>query len=216
MNKRIPSEMFDAYAQEKKAAAKRRVEFAALFEKGAAGVKDGALDMDHIRCFFSNLVGEFNSGVVSGYDYPIWDTIGKVLSFDMRYSYAYVEIPENRQPDIKRDLCSEMGWLDEENSQREIHVAFKEYLVAAGALARRIGSSTYEGWRQLLVDREFRRSQGACFFGSEREFWAFHGKLKELTHLLWADNEIARHISVAQNGPHTSKTPPKNAGCEGG
>ena len=65
---------------------------------------------------------------------------------------------------------------------------------------------------RTFVDREFRRSQGAFFFGSEREFWAFHGKLKELTHLLWADNEIARHISVAQNGLHTSKNTPKKRG----
>lgn len=212
MSKQIPAEMFDAYAQEKKAEAKRRAEFSALFDKGAAGVKDGKLDMDHIRWFFSTLVDEFNSGVVSGYDYPMWGTVGKVLSFDMDFFYAYVDIPEDRPPTVEKDLCSMTGWLSEEEAQQEIHVALKRYLVAAGALARRIGSSTYEGWRQLLVDREFCQRQGSYFFGSEREFRAFHSKLTELTRLLWADNEIARQISIAQNTPHTSKNTPKKRG----
>ena len=212
MSHQIPREMFDAYAQEKKAEAKRRAEFAAIFDKGAAGVKDGKLDMDHIRWFFSKLVDEFNSGVVSGYDYPMWDTVGKVLSFDMDFSYSYIDTPEDRPPTVEKDLCGMSGWLSEESAQQEIHVALKGYLVAAGALARRIGSSTYDGWRQLLVDREFCQRRGSYFFGSEQEFKAFHGKLTELTHLLWADNEIVRQISIAQNTPHTTKNTPKKRG----
>ena len=216
MSEQIPIEMFDAYAQEKQAEAKRRAEFAALFDKGAAGVKDGTLDMDHIRWFFSRLVGEFNSGVVSRYDYPIWDTIGKVLTFDMEFFYAYIDMPEDRPPTVERDVCSVSGWLLEEEAQQEIHDALKRYLVAAGALARRIGSSTYDGWRQLLVDREFYQRRGSHFFGSDKEFWTFHGNLKELTHLLWADNEIASHNSIAQNDPHTPKnTPKKRVVCGG-
>ena len=118
----------------------------------------------------------------------------------------------DRPPTVEKDLCSMTGWLSEEEAQQEIHVALKRCLVAAGALARRIGSSTYEGWRQLLVDHEFCQRQGSYFFGSEREFKAFHSKLTELTHLLWADNEIARQISIAQNTPHTSKNTPKKRG----
>ncbi|MBQ0032824.1 MAG: hypothetical protein KBT68_08495, partial [bacterium] len=137
----FPAEALDAGLQRSNAESKRRAEFAALFDKGAAGVKDGKLDMDTIRWFLGDVAARLDAGVVYNYDSPIWDTIGKALSFDMEYFFSYVDRPEGREPDLERDLCGETGWLGEEKDQQEIHAALKRVLISAGALAQRIGSS---------------------------------------------------------------------------
>ena len=206
MSKKIPNELFNRGLQEREAESKRKDDFADIFEEGAAGVRDGVLDMDLFRRFFRDRTDEIESGIVSKYDFPIWDTIGKVLSFDMTYHFTYVDAMTSRGRASTDDICCDTGWLSEEKEQREIHDAMKGYLVAAGALARQIGSSTYDGWRRLLVEREFGRSKvGTCFFDSEDEFAKFLGKFKELFRLLWADNEIFKRIAASQAAPHPSK-----------
>ena len=212
MSKKIPIEMFNRDLQENEAADSRREAFADLFEKDAVGVRDGVLDMGLFRRFFSDRTSELGAGIVSKYDFPIWDTIGKVLSFDMGYFFSYVDKAEKCTSVTPEDIYTETGSLGEEQDQREIHEALKGCLVAAGALARQIGSSTYDGWRQLLVEREFVRTRGSRFFASEDEFAKFKSRYTELSHLLWADNEIWRRISVAQPTPHPLKKGPKNAG----
>ena len=212
MKRKFPAEALDAELQRSNAESKRRAEFAALFEKGAAGVKDGKLDMDTIRWFLGDVTDRLDAGVVYNYDSPIWDTIGKVLSFDMEYFFSYVDRPEGREPDLERDLCGETGWLGEEKDQQEIHAALKRFLISAGALAQRIGSSTYDGWRQLLVEREFCKRKGTNYFESEKKFIPFRDKCAELNKLLWADNEIFRRNSITHTAPHTTKKSPQKRG----
>lgn len=204
MSKKIPIEMFDRDLQECKAEAQRRDDFANLFDDDAVGARDGILDIELFRRFFADRRRELVSGVIAKYDFPIWDTIGKVLSFNMEYFYSYIDAPAGKQAS-NDDICSDTGWLAEEGGQREIHEALKGCLVAAGALARQIESSTYDGFRQLLVEREFKKVKGSCFFESEEEFGVFLKRYTELLHLLWADNEIARQISATQVTPHISK-----------
>ena len=216
MSKKIPIEMFNRDLQENEAQISRREAFADIFEKDAVGVKDGVLDMGLFRRFFSDRTNELGAGIVSKYDFPIWDTIGKVLSFDMSYFFSYVDRVESCTSVTSEDIYTETDSLDEEQDQREIHEALKGYLVAAGALARQIGSSTYDGWRQLLVEREFLRTHEARFFASEDEFAKFMSRYTELSHLLWADNEIWRRISVAQPPPPPLQKGPKKRGVMGG
>lgn len=220
MSMKIPLEMYDSFRQEKTAEDKRRAEFAALFEKGAAGVKDGKLDMDYMRWFFANFETHLAMGVVPMFDYSIWKTIGKVLSFDMEYSYAYIDLPEDRAPEVERDLCGETNWLREESDQQALHELLKENLVALGAYARRIESSTYDGWRQLLIGRAFCRRFSTNFFESEEAFEKFYEKYMDLIRVLWADNEIMRHFSaektIAQTHPHTPVNGPKKRKVRGG
>lgn len=207
MSTKIPSEMYDPHLQARTAEDKRRAEFAALFEKGAAGVKDGKLDMDYMRWFFANFEAQLAKEGVPMFDYSLWKTIGKALSFDMEYSYSYIDLPEDRPPEVERDICGELGWLREESDQQTLHELLKENLVALGAYARRIGSSTYDGWRQLLIERAFchRAAAATNFFESEEAFEKFHEKYMGLIQVLWTDNEIMRHFSgektIAQTHP---------------
>lgn len=210
MSKKIPIEMFDSTLQARAAETKRRSEFAGLFERYAVGVKSGVLDMNLFRRFFADRRDELAAGIVSKYNFPIWETIGKVLSFDMEYVYSYVDVTGDIGQAGADDICCESDFLAEERAQREINEALKSYLVAAGALARRIGSSTCDGFRQLLVEREFSRVTGTRYFDSEDAFGGFLVRLTELLHLLWADNEISRQISIAQMPPHPSKKGLKN------
>ena len=109
-----------------------------------------------------------------------------------------------------------IGRLGEEKDQQEIHAALKRFLIAAGALAQRIGSSTYDGWRQLLVEREFCKRTGTNDFESRKKFIPFRDKCAELTKLLWADNEIFRQNSIAHTAPpYYQKGPSKTGGVRG-
>lgn len=188
-----------------KARQKAQEEYMAGFERGAVGVTSEGVDIAYVRSFFADRIEEFDGGRVTRYDFPIWKTIGYVLSYDMDFPYSFLNTEPGEIPDLKRDLCGISDSLPAAEDQTAICEALKSYLVAAAALARRIGSSTYEGWRALLVQVEFEGRRGNVVFEGQGVFARFYKRLTELLRFLWADNEISQHNSIAQ--PHPPHPP---------
>lgn len=192
-----------------KARNQRQAEYLKVLEQCRVAVTPDGVDVGFITGFFAERVTEFDEGTVAKYNFPIWKTIGCVLSFNMEFYYAFLNCDGSRPPDFRRDICGVTDVLDASSNQMEIAKGLESYLVAAAALARRIGSSTYDGWRSLLVQVEFEQAHGVVVFEKEGAFDAFFKKLTNLLHLLWADNEIAQHNSVTQHTPTPTQGRPK-------
>jgi len=137
---------------------KRQAEYLKALKDCRVAVTPGGVDVGFVSGFFAERVGEFDAGTVAKYDFPIWKTIGCVLSFNMEFYYAFLDCDGSRSPDVRKDICGMTDVLDASSDQMEISKGLESYLVAAAALARRIGSSTYEGWRTLLVQIEFEQA----------------------------------------------------------
>jgi len=175
------------------------------FGKHWAGITPRGIDVEYVKRFFDECIEEFDGGMVSRFDYPIWTTIRYVLSYSMEFDYSYKNA-------IDGEKIEDMDLLPAAADRDEIGDMIESYLIAAAALAERINSSTYAGWRELIARMEFVDNawwQGA--FVDENDFDAFFKKHNELLHLLWADNEIMKHNVTLKNPKKASKSKTRKA-----
>lgn len=166
---------------------------------------DSHHQIDVLRRFFDDRIAEFDHGKVSKFDFILLDTIGYILSFDMTYAYTGVctiDIDKETGRDIL-DVCGLSDEIDAVTDQKELKKQFEEYLLAGAALAKRIDSSTYPDWIELLTSLKFTEQPGSMAFKTIDDFNEFSQKLQAIVLQIWADNEVyLRNLKIQPRKPH--------------
>lgn len=167
---------------------KRREEYFAGIKNNYFGEMGARGYMRHIRKYFTKLIAELDSGAVDAKWYW-WGLIDFIATFDMTYSYVCEDFDEENSPYVDNDT------LDETRDIAELKQLVLEYLTAAGALARRIGSDTYVLLREMIVSVQFDDRSGIQLF-KPQAYAEFKEKLERAICLLWADNEMAKKVQT--------------------
>ena len=134
------------------------------------------------------------------------DVIGYVLSFRMECEFAFWEYDEATK---KYAMIGGTDCIPAANVQERIYLDFRQYIMALAARARTIGSSTYDGWRELLIELEYDGSRGIVYFKNSKAFASFKDRLIVLYKQLWADNAIAARLQELKSSkiPKIPKIP---------
>jgi len=188
-------------AERVKARDKRHAEFwEGLKEIDIAVRHNQMTPQDHVRWILGEDIRAFDKGVVPK-ECGGWNVLDYIGSFDMTYAYPGV-MPDGRDEKTGHTYYTIYGnWdsLDEVSLTEILRKELTRYLTAAGSLAKRTGSSTYEGWVQLMMDINFTFRNSFHIFSKDYPFEAFREKIEALNRHLWADSAIAQHT------PHTRK-----------
>lgn len=189
----------DEEAQRREAHDTRMADYLAGLDKVKGYVPKNMTIMDITLDFLQQRIEELDKGLISPRFFVQWECVFYILSFDMEYKYTGVcESGFDEDTNLPLlDICGASDYLEEFDAQKRLRKIFNKYLTAAAAFAKRIGSSAYSGWLELLTESTF---EFHCKFEKYEE------KMTELTHLTWAENEVFKHNQmIAQKYPHTHK-----------
>jgi len=187
-------------AERVKARDKRHAEFWDGLRDLDTGIQLGRLTpQERIRQVMDEGVAAFDAGIVPPM-HPCWKSIRYIGSFDMTYNYtgSIERDPDQETGRTYYAICGNWDSLDEVSLTELLRKELTHFLTAAGSLAKRTGSSTYEGWIQLIMDINFEHRSSFWVFSKDYSFEAFYEKIEALTHRLWADNAIAQHTPTTR------------------
>lgn len=147
-------------------------------------IPSGITAIDWLKPQIESAAQALEMGEVRVSDHTFWAPAFYILNAQTQYLYIEYDDDSDLKPGEIRpgeDIRFFVDKIPEHKDCKVIKDLALRYLFAGAALAHKIGSDTYQVFRQLIV---------AINFGNMPKLEDFRKSLVEALKLLWADNEV--------------------------
>lgn len=185
---------FDEDMEQKRACEECRTKYLSGLKKLVGYIPEWETHMTIIKRVFSDCIREMDENTPSKHEFFFWDVIAYIAGFNMEYHYVGKVCEET--PKTGKQEWNVVGLSDEipeVGDQQIIKKLMIDYLLAGAALAKRIGSSTYKTWTDLLIQITYGTNGFSRLFKEAKEADCFNETLVSVRRQIWVDSEVYRY-----------------------